>query len=114
MKEKFNKIKDMNEPDDIMLMEDEEFIKAYDIHPIDDDIFELETKINDLINQKEELESDIKNIDFIINNETLDYIRVNELTDEKKYNQIEIYKINKKIAQLRQQYDSLTQSQLKR
>ena len=73
MNEKFKKSDSLNEPDDIMLMDDDDFSKAYDIDVSDDRIFELESQINDLVYQKEELESDNKNMQFILNNEVVDY-----------------------------------------
>ena len=110
MNEKLKKSNSLNEPDDVMLMDDDEFLKAYDIEATDDSIFNLESQINDLVYQKEELESDIKNMQFILNNEVVDYYRANELFDEIKYNQIEILKIDQKLAKLKAKYDKLTQS----
>ena len=55
MKEMIEKAKNLNEPDDIMLMDESDFIKAYDVD-IDEKIemvHALETKINDLAFQKE-------------------------------------------------------------
>ena len=49
MNEKFKKSDSLNEPDDIMLMDDDDFSKAYDIEVSDDRIFELESQINDLV-----------------------------------------------------------------
>ena len=48
MKERFNKISDMNEPDDIMLLSDDEFETAYQVDD-SDEIYHLEDEINDLI-----------------------------------------------------------------
>lgn len=114
MNEKFKKSDSLNEPDDIMLMDDDDFSKAYDIEVSDDRIFELESQINDLVYQKEELESDNNNMQFILNNEVVDYYRANELFDEIKYNQIEILKIEQKLAILKAKYDKLTQSTYQR
>ena len=114
MLEKFKKSNSFNEPDDIMLMDDDDFSKAYDIEVSDDRIFELESQINDLVYQKEELESDNNNMQFILNNEVVDYYRANELFDEIKYNQIEILKIEQKLAKLKAKYDKLTQSTYQR
>lgn len=114
MKEKFVKSKDFNEPDDVMLMDDEEFIKAYDIEPTEDSVFKLESEINDLVYQKEELEADNKNMQYILNNEVVDYFRANELFDEIKFNQIEILKIDQKLSKLKTKYDKLTQSSMQR
>ena len=47
MNEKIKKSDSLNEPDDIMLMDDDDFSKAYDIDVSDDRIFELESQIND-------------------------------------------------------------------
>jgi hypothetical protein len=44
---------------------------------------------------------------FILNNEVVDYYRANELFDEIKYNQIEILKIEQKLAKLKAKYDKL-------
>ena len=100
MNEKFKKSDSLNEPDDIMLMDDDDFSKAYDIDVSDDRIFELE--------------SDNNNMQFILNNEVVDYYRANELFDEIKYNQIEILKIDQKLAKLKAKYDKLTQSTYQR
>ena len=51
---------------------------------------------------------------FILNNEVVDYYRANELFDEIKYNQIEILKIDQKLAKLKAKYDKLTQSTYQR
>ena len=101
MNEKFKKSDSLNEPDDIMLMDDDDFSKAYDI-----DV--------SLVYQKEALESDNNNMQFILNNEVVDYYRANELFDEIKYNQIEILKIEQKLAKLKAKYDKLTQSTYQR
>ena len=109
MKEMIEKAKNLNEPDDIMLMDESDFIKAYDVD-IDEKIemvHALETKINDLAFQKEELLLDNKNITDILNNEALDHIRANELFDEIKYNQIEILKIESELSKLKKKYDAL-------
>ena len=74
----------------------------------------LQSQINDLVYQKEELESDNNNMQFILNNEVVDYYRANELFDEIKYNQIEILKIDQKLAKLKAKYDKLTQSTYQR
>ena len=100
MNEKIKKSDSLNEPDDIMLMDDDDFSKAYDIDVSDDRIFELE--------------SDNNNMQFILNNEVVDYYRANELFDEIKYNQIEILKIEQKLAKLKAKYDKLTQSTYQR
>lgn len=109
MKERFNKMSDMNEPDDIMLLSDDEFETAYQVDD-SDEIYHLEDEINDLIFQKEELEADNKNIEYILNNEVVDFYRANELFDEIKFNQIEILKIDQKLAQLKLKYDKLSNS----
>lgn len=109
MNTKFEKSKSYNEPDEVMLLTDDEFENAYDT-PVDASPFALEDEINDLIYQKEELENDIKNMQFILNNETVDFYRANELFDEIKFNQIEILRIEERITKLKAKYDKITGS----
>lgn len=106
MNTKYEKSKSYNEPDEVMLLTDDEFENAYDT-PIEVSQFALEDEINDLIYQKEELENDIKNMQFILNNETVDFYRANELFDEIKFNQIEILRIEERIAKLKAKYDKI-------
>lgn len=106
MNTKFEKSKSYNEPDEVMLLTDDEFENAYDT-PIEVSPFALEDEINDLIYQKEELENDIKNMQFILNNETVDFYRANELFDEIKFNQIEILRIEERITKLKAKYDKI-------
>ena len=70
--------------------------------------------IEQVSNQKDELESDNKKIEFILNNETMDFYRANELFDEIKYNQIAILRIDEQIARLKRKYDKLVQSSYQR
>lgn len=109
MNTKYEKSKSYNEPDEIMLLTDDEFVNAYDT-AIEITPFAVEDEINDLIYQKEELENDIKNMQFILNNETVDFYRANELFDEIKFNQIEILRIEERIAKLKAKYDKITGS----
>lgn len=109
MNTKFEKSKSYNEPDEVMLLTDDEFENAYDT-PVDARSFALEDEINDLIYQKEELENDIKNMQFILNNETVDFYRANELFDEIKFNQIEILRTEERITKLKAKYDKITGS----
>lgn len=109
MNTKFEKSKSYNEPDEVMLLNDDEFENAFDT-PVDASTFALEDEINDLIYQKEELENDIKNMQFILNNETVDFYRANELFDEIKFNQIEILRIEERITKLKAKYDKITGS----
>ncbi len=109
MNSKYEKSKSYNEPDEVMLLTDDEFESAYDT-PIETSLFTLEDEINDLIYRKEELESDIKNMQFILNNETMDFYRANELFDEIKFNQIEILRIEERIAKLKSRYDKIITS----
>lgn len=74
----------------------------------------MNDEINDLLYQKDELESDNKKIEFILNNETMDFYRANELFDEIKYNQIAILRIDEQITRLKRKYDKLVQSSYQR
>ena len=88
MNSKYEKSKSYNEPDEVMLLTDDEFESAYDT-PIETSLFTLEDEINDLIYRKEELESDIKNMQFILNNEL---------------------RIEERIAKLKSRYDKIITS----
>ena len=67
MKDRFIKASNLDEPDEIMLLSDDEYEVAYDETLVK---FSIEDEINDLLYQKDELESDNKKIEFILNNET--------------------------------------------
>ena len=111
MKDRFRKASNLDEPDEIMLLSDDEYEEAYDETLVK---FSIEDEINDLLYQKDELESDNKKIEFILNNETMDFYRANELFDEIKYNQIAILRIDEQIARLKRKYDKLVQSSYQR
>ena len=111
MKDRFKKASNLDEPDEIMLLSDDEYEVAYDETLVK---FSIEDEINDLLYQKDELESDNKKIEFILNNETMDFYRANELFDEIKYNQIAILRIDEQIARLKRKYDKLVQSSYQR
>lgn len=111
MKDRFRKASNLNEPDEIMLLADDEYEEAYDETLVK---FSIEDEINDLLYQKDELESDNKKIEFILNNETMDFYRANELFDEIKYNQIAILRIDEQITRLKRKYDKLVQSSYQR
>lgn len=111
MKDRFKKTSNLDEPDEIMLLSDDEYEAAYDETLVK---FSIEDEINDLLYQKDELESDNKKIEFILNNETMDFYRANELFDEIKYNQIAILRIDEQIARLKRKYDKLVQSSYQR
>lgn len=111
MKDRFRKASNLDEPDEIMLLSDDEYEKAYDETLVK---FSIEDEINDLLYQKDELESDNKKIEFILNNETMDFYRANELFDEIKYNQIAILRIDEQITRLKRKYDKLVQSSYQR
>ena len=78
-----------NEPDNIMLLSDEELEKMYDLDGDEylDKINEIQMSIYDLLYQKD------------------------ELTEEIKYNQIQILKIQQEIEKLKKEYDKLMQLQ---
>lgn len=111
MKDRFRKASNLDEPDEIMLLSDDEYEEAYDETLVK---FSIEDEINDLLYQKDELESDNKKIEFILNNETMDFYRANELFDEIKYNQIAILRIDEQITRLKRKYDKLVQSSYQR
>lgn len=111
MKDRFKKASNLDEPDEIMFLSDDEYEVAYDETLVK---FSIEDEINDLLYQKDELESDNKKIEFILNNETMDFYRANELFDEIKYNQIAILRIDEQIARLKRKYDKLVQSSYQR
>lgn len=111
MKDRFIKASNLDEPDEIMLLSDDEYEVAYDETLVK---FSIEDEINDLLYQKDELESDNKKIEFILNNETMDFYRANELFDEIKYNQIAILRIDEQITRLKRKYDKLVQSSYQR
>lgn len=111
MKDRFKKASNLDEPDEIMLLSDGEYEAAYDETLVK---FSIEDEINDLLYQKDELESDNKKIEFILNNETMDFYRANELFDEIKYNQIAILRIDEQITRLKRKYDKLVQSSYQR
>lgn len=111
MKDRFKKASNLDEPDEIMLLSDDEYEVAYDETLVK---FSIEDEINDLLYQKDELESDNKKIEFILNNETMDFYRANELFDEIKYNQIAILRIDEQITRLKRKYDKLVQSSYQR
>lgn len=111
MKDRFKKASNLDEPDEIMLLSDDEYEAAYDETLVK---FSIEDEINDLLYQKDELESDNKKIEFLLNNETMDFYRVNELFDEIKYNQIAILRIDEQITRLKRKYDKLVQSSYQR
>lgn len=102
-----------NEPDNIMLLSDEELEKMYDLDSDEylEKINEIQMSIYDLLYQKDELTEEIKKMEFIINNEILDHVKAYELFDEIKYNQIQILKIEQEIEKLKKEYDRLMQLQ---
>lgn len=111
MKDRFKKASNLDEPDEIMLLSDDEYEAVYDETLVK---FSIEDEINDLLYQRDELESDNKKIEFILNNETMDFYRANELFDEIKYNQIAILRIDEQITRLKRKYDKLVQSSYQR
>ena len=101
------------EPDNIMLLTDEELEKMYDIDSDEylDKINELQIKLYDLLYHKDELIDEIKKMEFMINNEIMDHMRASELFDEIKYNKLEILKIDQMIEKIKKEYDKLMQLQ---
>ena len=102
-----------NEPDNIMLLTDDELKNMYDI---DSDEYleknnELQLQLYDLLYHKDELIEEIKKMEFMINNEIMDHMRASELFDEIKYNKLEILKIDQMIEKIKKEYDKLIKLQ---
>lgn len=112
---KLQKANEFSEPDNIMILDDSEYAQAYDSeYPKEVDIDELEgqmlfleTEINDLLFQIDELENENDGIDFILNNEAVDYFRAAELNEEKTYNNIKISELGQNLATLKRKYQGL-------
>lgn len=112
---KLQKANEFSEPDNIMILDDSEYAQAYDSeYPKEVDIDELEgqmlfleTEINDLLFQIDELENENDGIDFILNNEAVDYFRAAELNEEKTYNNIKISELGQNLAILKRKYQGL-------
>ena len=112
---KLQKANEFSEPDNIMILDDSEYAQAYDSeYPKDVDIDELEgqmlfleTEINDLLFHIDELENENDGIDFILNNEAVDYFRAAELNEEKTYNNIKISELGQNLATLKRKYQGL-------
>lgn len=102
-----------NEPDNIMLLTDDELRNMYDVDSDEylEKINELQMQLYDLIYHKDELIDEIQKIEFMINNEIMDHMRASELFDEIKYNKIEILKIEQTIEKLKKEYNRLMQLQ---
>lgn len=112
---KLQKANEFSEPDNIMILDDSEYAQAYDseyLKEVDIDELEgqmlfLETEINDLLFQIDELENENDGIDFILNNEAVDYFRAAELNEEKTYNNIKISELGQNLAILKRKYQGL-------
>ena len=80
---KLQKANEFSEPDNIMILDDSEYAQAYDseylkeldIDELEGQMLFLETEINDLLFHIDELENENDGIDFILNNEAVDYFR---------------------------------------
>lgn len=112
---KLQKANEFSEPDNIMILDDSEYAQAYDseyLKEVDIDELEgqmlfLETEINDLLFHIDELENENDGIDFILNNEAVDYFRAAELNEEKTYNNIKISELGQNLATLKRKYQGL-------
>lgn len=112
---KLQKANEFSEPDNIMILDDSEYAQAYDseyLKEVDIDELEgqmlfLETEINDLLFHIDELENENDGIDFILNNEAVDYFRAAELNEEKTYNNIKISELGQTLATLKRKYQGL-------
>lgn len=112
---KLQKANEFSEPDNIMILDDSEYAQAYDseyLKEVDIDELEgqmlfLETEINDLLFHIDELENENDGIDFILNNEAVDYFRAAELNEEKTYNNIKISELGQNLAILKRKYQGL-------
>lgn len=112
---KLQKANEFSEPDNIMILDDSEYAQAYDseyLKEVDIDELEgqmlfLETEIDDLLFHIDELENENDGIDFILNNEAVDYFRAAELNEEKTYNNIKISELGQNLAILKRKYQGL-------
>ncbi len=112
---KLQKANEFSEPDNIMILDDSEYAQAYDseyLKEVDIDELEgqmlfLETEIDDLLFHIDELENENDGIDFILNNEAVDYFRAAELNEEKTYNNIKISELGQNLATLKRKYQGL-------
>lgn len=112
---KLQKANEFSEPDNIMILDDSEYAQAYDseypkeveIDELEGQMLLLETEINDLLFHIDELENENDGIDFILNNEAVDYFRAAELNEEKTYNNIKISELGQNLATLKRKYQGL-------
>lgn len=112
---KLQKANEFNEPDNIMVLDDKEYANAYDsdyereidIDELEGEMLFLEAEINDLLFHIDELENENDGIDFILNNEVVDYFRAAELNEEKTYNNIRISELMQKLDSLKRKYQGL-------
>lgn len=112
---KLQKANEFSEPDNIMILDDSEYAQAYDneypkeveIDELEGQMLLLETEINDLLFHIDELENENDGIDFILNNEAVDYFRAAELNEEKTYNNIKISELGQNLATLKRKYQDL-------
>lgn len=112
---KLQKANEFSEPDNIMILDDSEYAQAYDseylkevdIDELEGQILFLETEIDDLLFHIDELENENDGIDFILNNEAVDYFRAAELNEEKTYNNIKISELGQNLATLKRKYQGL-------
>lgn len=112
---KLQKANEFSEPDNIMILDDSEYAQAYDseypkevdIDALEGQMLFLETEINDLLFHIDELENENDGIDFILNNEAVDYFRAAELNEEKTYNNIKISELGQNLATLKRKYQGL-------
>ncbi len=112
---KLQKANEFSEPDNIMILDDKEYAIAYDkdyeketdIDELEGQMLSLEAEINDLLFHIDELENENDGIDFILNNEVLDYFRTAELTEERTYNNIKISELRQKLDMLKKNYIGL-------
>lgn len=112
---KLQKASEFSEPDNIMMLSNAEFEDAYDsdygkevdIDTLESQMMSLETEINDLLFHIDDLTRENEDIDYMLNNEFLDYFRAAELTEERTYNNIRISELEQKLDALKKQYTSL-------
>lgn len=112
---KLQKASEFSEPDNIMMLSNAEFEDAYDsdygkevdIDTLESQMMSLETEINDLLFHIDDLTRENEDIDYMLNNEFLDYFRAAELTEERTYNNIRISELEQKLDVLKKQYTSL-------